>query len=254
MSILSAENITRAFGGIQALAGCTVKVEQGQIVGLVGPNGAGKSTLFNILAGLIEPDGGKVHLQGHSIAGLSADKIVSLGAAKTFQNARAFESLSVLENLLVADASQRDMGLLRAMFGISMNGQADETRLRQAVGILKFLRLIHLRDSMASTLSTGQKKLLDIGRALMLSPKVLLLDEPLAGVNPRLAEDIALRISELRDAGIAIALVEHRVGFVRQLCDYVYVLAEGKVMVEGEPEYVFSQKAVVDAFLGGGTV
>lgn len=254
MSLLTATDITRAFGGLVALAGCSVKVEPGQIVGLVGPNGAGKSTLFNILAGLIEPDSGEVQLQGQAIAGLSADRIVALGAAKTFQNARAFESLSVLENLLVADRSQSDVGIVRAMCRSPGSGHDEVKRIRNAIGILKFLRLIELRDHMGSALSTGQKKLLDIGRALMLEPRLLLMDEPLAGVNPRLAEEIAARISDLRDAGIAVALVEHRVGFVRQLCDYVYVLAEGKIMVEGEPEYVFSRKEVVDAFLGGGTV
>lgn len=254
MSLLTATNITRSFGGIRALAGCSVKVDPGQIVGLVGPNGAGKSTLFNILAGLIEPDDGEVQLRGHAIAGLSADRIVALGAAKTFQNARAFESLSVLENLLVADRSQSDASIIRAMCRSSGSGRDEIERIRRAVGILEFLRLADLRDHLGSALSTGQKKLLDIGRALMLAPKVLLMDEPLAGVNPRLAEEIAERISDLRDGGIAVALVEHRVGFVRKLCDYVYVLAEGRIMVEGEPEYVFSRQEVVDAFLGGGTV
>ncbi|MBN8957698.1 MAG: ABC transporter ATP-binding protein [Rhizobiales bacterium] len=252
MSILSAIDVTKAFGGVTALSRCSVKMESGQVIGLVGPNGAGKTTLFNILSGLIAPSSGAVEIQGRSIIGMRPDQIVALGAAKTFQVARGFGSLSVLENLLVADSSQRDLSVWRAFANFPGRLGTHRALVRQAIDVLAFLKLIDLKDMAASHLSTGQKKLLDIGRALMLSPKIILLDEPLAGVNPKLAEQIAERIDDLRRSGMSVALVEHRVEFVRELCDYVYVLSEGKILMEGRPNNVFSHTEVISTFLGGG--
>jgi ABC-type branched-subunit amino acid transport system ATPase component len=250
VSILTAEKITKSFGGVRALSDCSVKVERGQIVGLVGPNGAGKTTLFNILCGLVSPTSGSVQIGDRSIVGLRPDQIAALGAVKTFQVARGFGSLTVIENLLVADRLQRDLSVWRAIMHVSGRFDHQKALARKALEILKFLRLLDLQDLPAAQLSTGQRKLLDIGRALMLSPKIILLDEPLAGVNPRLAEQIAERIEELRQDGMSVALVEHRVEFIRDLCDHVYILSAGSILMEGDPHDVFSRSEVIDTFLG----
>ena len=251
MSILEAVGITKTFGGVRALSGCTVKVERGRIIGLVGPNGAGKTTLFNILCGLVSPTSGRVTIEGRSIVGLRPDQIVALGAVKTFQVARGFGSLTVMENLLVADRLQRDLSVWRAFMHVA--GRFDHQRqlVRKAIDILDFLRLSEQRDLPASHLSTGQRKLLDIGRSLMLVPKIILLDEPLAGVNPKLAEQIAERIGDLRKHGMSVAVVEHRVEFIKDLCDRVYILSAGSVLAEGDPNDVFSRPEVISTFLGG---
>jgi len=250
VSVLEAVGITKSFGGVHALSGCSVKVERGQIVGLVGPNGAGKTTLFNILCGLVSPTSGSVTIEDQSIVGLRPDQIAALGAVKTFQVARGFGSLTVIENLLVADRLQRDLSVWRAIMHVAGRFDGQKELARKAVEILAFLRLSHLHDLPAAHLSTGQRKLLDIGRALMLSPKIILLDEPLAGVNPKLAEQIAERIEDLRKDGMSVALVEHRVEFIRNLCDHVYILSAGSILMEGDPHYVFSQSEVISTFLG----
>jgi ABC-type branched-subunit amino acid transport system ATPase component len=249
--VLEAVGITKSFGGVCALSGCSVKVERGQIVGLVGPNGAGKTTLFNILCGLVSPTSGSVTIEDKAIVGLRPDQIAALGAVKTFQVARGFGSLSVIENLLVADRLQKDLSVWRAMLHVVGRFDHQKALARKAFAILDFLRLADLHSLPAAHLSTGQRKLLDIGRALMLSPRIVLLDEPLAGVNPKLAEQIAARIEDLRKDGMSVALVEHRVEFIRDLCDHVYILSAGSILTEGAPHDVFSQSQVIDIFLGG---
>ncbi|HEX6792945.1 MAG TPA: ABC transporter ATP-binding protein [Casimicrobiaceae bacterium] len=249
--MLEAIGITKSFGGVCALSGCSVKVERGQIVGLVGPNGAGKTTLFNILCGLVPPTSGSVTIEDKLIVGLRPDQIAALGAVKTFQVARGFGSLSVIENLLVADRLQKDLSVWRAMMHVVGRYDHQKALARKAFEILEFLRLANLHALPAAHLSTGQRKLLDIGRALMLSPRIILLDEPLAGVNPKLAEQIASRIEDLRKDGMSVALVEHRVEFIRDLCDHVYILSAGSILTEGDPHDVFSQPQVIDIFLGG---
>jgi ABC-type branched-subunit amino acid transport system ATPase component len=251
LTVLEAVGITKSFGGVCALSDCSVKVERGQIVGLVGPNGAGKTTLFNILCGLVSPTSGSVTIEDKLIVGLRPDQIAALGAVKTFQVARGFGSLSVIENLLVADRLQKDLSVWRAMLHVVGRFDHQKALARKAFEILDFLRLAELHALPAAHLSTGQRKLLDIGRALMLSPRIILLDEPLAGVNPKLAEQIAARIDDLRKDGMSVALVEHRVEFIRDLCDRVYILSAGSILTEGDPHEVFSQPQVIDIFLGG---
>jgi ABC-type branched-subunit amino acid transport system ATPase component len=250
VTVVEARGVSKVFGGVHAVRDCSVSIGEGEIVGLIGPNGAGKTTLFNILCGLVSPTSGTILVNGKDIAGLQPHDIARLGAVKTFQIPRGFETLSVLENLVASCPTAQDASFWRGMFGVR-NRHARQVELaRHAMDMLRFLNLASVAALPAGHLSGGQRKLLDLGRALMLSPNVLMLDEPLAGVSPVLAEEIAEHLAELRSRGISIALIEHRVEFVRHICDRIYVLSAGSILTEGRPEVVLGAKEVVDAFLG----
>jgi branched-chain amino acid transport system ATP-binding protein len=250
LPVMEALSVDKHFGGVQVLSDCSLSVGDHEIVALVGPNGAGKTTLFNILTGLVAPSAGKVLLGGEEIVGDSQDEIARRGAVKTFQVPREFASLTVLENLLVAGSAKNDSSILRALFRVGRVDRAEKDRIDKAVDILKFLGLERVVFERATALSTGQKKLLDLGRALMLEPRILLLDEPLAGVTPRVAAMIADRLAALREQGYSIALIEHRLDFIGKICQRMYVLAEGKVLMSGSPDVCLRDQRVIDAFLG----
>lgn len=249
-AVLEAHQVHKRFGGVHVLTDCSLTVHRGEIAALVGPNGAGKTTLFNILTGLVRPTSGAVRLEGKDIVGRNQEVIARRGAIKTFQVPREFESLTVLENLLVAGSARSDSSVLRALTRLRKVDARDGERIDHAVSISKFLGLEHMIFEHATSLSTGQKKLLDLGRALMLEPTILLLDEPLAGVTPRIAENIADRLNALRETGYTIALIEHRLDFVSQICQSMHVLAEGRILISGTPDTCLADPRVVDAFLG----
>jgi ABC-type branched-subunit amino acid transport system ATPase component len=249
-AVLEARHVHKRFGGVHVLTDCSVSIRRGEIAALIGPNGAGKTTLFNVLTGLVKPTSGKVLLEGREIVGRRQEVIARRGAIKTFQVPRAFASLTVLENLLVAGSAKSDSSIVRALTRLHRVDARDVERIDRAVAIARFLGIEHMVFEEATSLSTGQKKLLDLGRALMLEPKILLLDEPLAGVTPRIAENIANRLNALRESGYTIALIEHRLDFVSQICQSMHVLAEGQILVSGTPERCLSDSRVVDAFLG----
>jgi ABC-type branched-subunit amino acid transport system ATPase component len=247
---LSADNLSLAFGGVQALQGTSLHIAPGQITGIVGPNGAGKSTLFDLLAGSARPATGAVLLNGQDITRLPVHKRARLGIARTFQLARELNSLTVLENLLLASPDHSGDQLWRCFAGRAAVRRAEALALDKAHGLLRQVRLTALADQPAGALSGGQKKLLELARALMLEPALLLLDEPAAGVSPALLEELCAFILQLKAQGITFAIVEHNMDVIATLCDSLYVLAQGKVLTHGSFAAVTADPRVIHAYLG----
>jgi branched-chain amino acid transport system ATP-binding protein len=235
---------------VEALAGCTLAVHEGSITGLIGPNGAGKTTLFNVITGLTRADGGEIRLAGDRIDRLSADAIARRGLARTFQIPRPLGRMTVLENVLVYAHAQPGEGLAR-VFASPARVRASERRLRQrAHEILESVELGPLAGARAETLSGGQKKLLELARVLMGDPRVVLLDEPGAGVNPTLMRSLVDSIRALRTAGRTFLLIEHDMDLVTELCDPVIVMAQGRTLLEGPFAEVRRDPRVLEAYLG----
>jgi ABC-type branched-subunit amino acid transport system ATPase component len=244
-SLLEVSGVSKAFGGVQALRDCHIKVDQGAIHGLIGPNGSGKTTLFNVITGYERIREGEVRFDGSEITNARPDHVFGLGVGRTFQLTRIFARLSVLENMLVA--TQRKEGWLRSIVRIA--GSAAEKR--RAMELLEFVGIARLAQDQAGTLSFGQRKLLELASLLIADPDVLLLDEPAGGVNPTLITHLADRIKELNRAGKTFLVVEHNMEFVMNLCHRLTVLSQGTPLVSGSPEEVRSNPAVLDAYLGG---
>jgi ABC-type branched-subunit amino acid transport system ATPase component len=252
--LLQAKAITKSFGGFRVLSGCSIEVEAGSITGLIGPNGAGKSTLFSVLVGFIRPERGEIFFKGEEVTGFYPYQLAQKGLVKTFQIPREFGGLSVLDNLMVSYPHQKGEVLPNIWFGWKgVVGQEREIRKR-AEALLDFLKLAHLKDELARNISGGQKKLLELGRALMLEPDLLLLDEPFAGVNPNLALDLMEMIKDLRRRGKTFCVIEHNMGAIMALSDIIYVLSEGELLTSGPPEAVQKDKRVLDAYLGMGII
>ncbi len=248
MSLLSVRGLTRSFYGVQALRGVDFDVEPGTITALIGPNGAGKTTAFQCITGVVPPDGGRVVFAGQDITGWRADRVTEAGLTRTFQIARGISRLSVLDNLMLYAAGQPGEGVLAAVLG---RGRREEEAARErAIGIARRLNLLRVANNPAGALSGGQKKLLEIGRALMASPRLILLDEPIAGVNPTLAEEIAEHLRGLRDDGITFLVIEHHMDLIARLCDPVIVMAEGRRLTEGSFVQVANDPAVQEAYMG----
>ena len=250
MALLEITGVKRNFYGVQALRGVDLAVEAGRITGLIGPNGAGKTTLFNCVTGLLPPDRGRIVFDGQEIAGLRPDQITGKGLVRTFQIARGLPRLSVLDNLLLYGAHQPGERMLTALLQLASARRREEALLARAMAIAQRLNLAPVTRNLASDLSGGQKKLLEIGRALMTEPKLLLLDEPLAGVNPTLAREIGEQLKSLVQEGITTLLIEHRMDMVASLCDHVVVLAEGRFLAEGPFDQIAANPAVQEAYMG----
>ncbi|TAJ31561.1 ABC transporter ATP-binding protein [Bosea sp. (in: a-proteobacteria)] len=247
---LTIEGLTLAFYGVHVLRGVDFAVPEGSFTGLIGPNGAGKSTLFNAVSGLYRPDAGSVRLGEAETTGLSPERLVAAGLVRSFQLARGFPKLSVFQHLMLYGAAQPGEGLLAGLFGSRAARQREEQLAERAFGIARRLRLDHVLDNPVTALSGGQKKLVEIGRALMAEPKILLLDEPMAGVNPSLTEQIAEHLVALNQSGLTICLIEHDMALIRQLCAPVIVMAEGRTLTQGTFEEVASDTCVQEAYLG----
>jgi len=248
--LLRAEGLVKTFGGIRALDGCSVQVRRGTITGLIGPNGAGKSTLFNTISGLYAPDAGSVHFAGRRVDGLQPYDLVRLGLAKTFQIPRELRNLTVLENLLLAATKVPGENLVRFVLRYSEGRRREREIQAMAEDLLEFVGLYALRDEYAKNLSGGQKKLLELTRALMSDPNLILLDEPVAGVNPTLASRILDLVVQLRDQGKTIFLIEHDMDVVMKRCDWVVVMHQGRRLTEGVAEEVKADQSVIEAYLG----
>lgn len=249
--ILAAKNVVKAFGGIRAVDDCSLEVQPQTVTALIGPNGAGKSTLFNVVAGVYAPDSGEVWFDGARIDGLPAHEVVQGGLIKTFQIPRELRNLTVLENLMVASPSgvgDHFLDLLLHPFEIA-RAQADV--IERAEEILSMVGLRHLRDEYAKNLSGGQKKLLELGRALMARPKMMLLDEPVAGVNLTLQKEILAIIEGLRQEGVTFFLVEHDMDVVMKRSDWIIVMHQGRTLAAGKADEVRANPAVIDSYLGG---
>jgi neutral amino acid transport system ATP-binding protein len=242
MSMLVAQGVSKAFGGIQALNACDIAVEQGSITGLIGPNGSGKTTLFNVITGYERPDAGEITFHGASINGFGPDKVFGLGIGRTFQLTRIFPRLTVTENMHVAI---RRKGLAAIFSGWSASGERE-----RALRLLDFVGLTYLKDEPGGSLSYGQRKLLELAFILVAEPQVILLDEPAGGVNPTLIGQLGDRIRQLNRQGVTFLIVEHNMEFVMGLCDKVMVLHRGSKLAEGAPAAVRANPVVLDAYLG----
>jgi len=247
---LAVSGITRHFFGVAALGGVEFAVPAGSITGLIGPNGAGKSTLLNVVSGLLKPDGGEVRFMGEAVTGAAPHRLAARGLTRTFQVARGFPKMSVFQHLMLYGPRQPGERLLQApMWGATARRREAELAER-AWGIARRLRLSHVIDAPVTALSGGQKKLVEIGRTLMAEPRMILLDEPMAGVNPTLTAEIAAHLQALNAEGITLCLVEHDMALIRQLCGHVVVMAQGRTLVTGSFDEVVANTEVQEAYLG----
>ena len=251
--MIKVENLHRHFGGFRAVDGASLEIRTGSITGLIGPNGAGKTTLFNVIAGRLPPTSGRVMMDGEDITGLPPHVLFGKGLLRTFQIAHEFGSMTVRENLMMVPARQSGESLFNAMF--RRGAVADEERrLRdKADEVLEFLTISHLADSRAANISGGQKKLLELGRTMMVDAKIVFLDEVGAGVNRTLLNTIGDAIIRLnKERGYTFCVIEHDMDFIARLCDPVICMAEGKVLAQGTVDQVKNDERVIEAYLGTG--
>ncbi|ABA23309.1 neutral amino acid ABC transporter ATP-binding protein [Trichormus variabilis ATCC 29413] len=251
LPLLAASGLCKSFGGIKAVQEARIEVAQGSITGLIGPNGAGKTTLFNLLSNFIRPDKGRVIFDGEPIQQLQPHQIAQQGMVRTFQVARTLSKLSVLENMLLAAQKQTGENFWQVQLQPQVVAKEEKQLQEQAMFLLESVGLAKKAYDYAGCLSGGQRKLLEMGRALMTNPKLILLDEPAAGVNPRLIDDICDRILTWnRQDGMTFLIIEHNMDVIMSLCDRVWVLAEGQNLADGTPAEIQTNSQVLEAYLG----
>jgi ABC-type branched-subunit amino acid transport system ATPase component len=248
--MLTALSLVKSFGGFEALSGCSLEIAPRSITGIIGPNGAGKSTLFNVLGGLLAPDSGDVVFEGRSILGLRANERARIGLVRTFQISRELGELTVLENVLLARPHQSGEALWSCFLAPRRVRAEERAAIGKARALLEQVGLWELADEPARNLSGGQKKLLEIARALMLEPKIILLDEPTAGVSPAMTEALGKTILGLRNQGLTFAIIEHDMDVIARLCTPIYVLAQGRNLTRGTFREITGNAEVMSAYLG----
>lgn len=244
--MLEISNVSKNFGGLMALDQVNLQLEQNKIYGLIGPNGAGKTTLFNLTTGLLPVSGGSIQFQGQELTSLHPHQITRLGIARTFQNIRLFASMTVLENVLVAQNIRTQSGITSLL---PINHREDSFR-KEAESLLQQMGLWQKNKEKSSSLAYGEQRRLEIARALALEPTLLLLDEPAAGMNEAETEELLDRIQEIRNIGKTIFLIEHDMNVVMGICDYIFVLNFGKLIAQGTPADIQANEAVIEAYLG----
>jgi branched-chain amino acid transport system ATP-binding protein len=249
MSVLEIKNVTKQFGGLTALNDVSFSVNQGEIRGLIGPNGAGKSTLFKNIAGFYTPTSGDVLYQGQSIGGLKPHAIAELGIVRTFQETTLFQEMTVFENVLVGCHTQARGNIFSAILGIDRDSQRQASE--NALEVMEFMGLVDRRDQLASELPLGSQRALAISISLVSKPKLMLMDEPFAGMNPEETNHMMDLTRKVRESGITIVLVEHDMKAVMGLCNYLTVLNFGELLAEGSPEEIRNNEKVIEAYLGG---
>tara|TARA_B100000029_G_scaffold187191_1_gene184551 strand:- start:922 stop:1698 length:777 start_codon:yes stop_codon:yes gene_type:complete len=251
--MLKINDLNKSFGGLKAVNNVNLQVSKGSITGLIGPNGAGKTTLFNTIAGLYSPEKGDIYLEEKNITGLKPHELFKMGVLRTFQIAHEFTSLTVLENLMMVPGNQRGEKLIYALFGDKTVKKQEEEIRAKAIEVIEFLNLKHLTQEIAGNLSGGQKKLLELGRTMMVEANLVLLDEVGAGVNRTLLNEISDAILRLnKERNYTFFVIEHDMDLIEKICDPVIVMAEGSVLFEGEFSEVKSNEEVIEAYLGRG--
>ena len=248
--MLTLDAVTTSFGALRAVDGVSLQVQRASITALIGPNGAGKTTLFNTIAGVYRPDAGSITLDGEPITGLRPDQVFARGLGRTFQVPRPLGTLTVMENLLLAPRGQLGERFWNSWLRRGAMRAQDAAQRAKAAEVLAFVGLTHLAEQPARVLSGGQQKLLELARLLMVDPALILLDEPTAGVNPVLIEELMARVRELHRRGVTFLLIEHNMDVVMRLCEAVIVMAQGQVIVQGTPEQVRRDPRVLDVYLG----
>ena len=244
-------DLVKHFGGLAAVDGVSMEIKQGTITGLIGPNGAGKSTLFNLIAGTLTPESGSIYLDGENVTGLKPHMLFSKGLLRTFQIAHEFQSLSVLDNLMMVPSLQVGESLLGAWFKREKMFRQEAEKRGKAEEVISFLNLGRHANEFAGNLSGGQKKLLELGRTMMVSPKIVILDEVGAGVNRTLLKEIGDAILKMnQERGFTFCMIEHDMDFISRLCDPVVVMAEGKILAQGRADEIIAYEDVIEAYLG----
>ncbi len=247
--ILVSDDVVKTFGGLKAVDVEHLEVQRGAITALIGPNGAGKTTYFNLITGFDRPDSGRTRLNGRSIDGTAPHRLAKMGMVRTFQLTKALSKLTVIENMKLGATNQRGENFWRALVPGVWSRQEAEIEAR-AEALLERFGMAHMRDEYAGTMSGGQRKLLEMARALMTDPELVMLDEPMAGVNPALTQSLLAHVKELRAEGRTVIFVEHDMDVVRDISDWVVVMAEGAIIAEGTPADIAADDAVIDAYLG----
>ena len=253
-NILKIDNLSKYFGGLAAVSNCSLKIKRGTVTGIIGPNGSGKTTLFNLIAGNLKSSEGTVLFNNENITDVPAYELFSKGLLRTFQIAHEFTNLTVLENLMMVPGNQSGEKLVNVMLKPSLIKKEEETVKQKAYEVIDFLNLKHLANELAGNLSGGQKKLLELGRTMMVDAKIVLLDEVGAGVNRTLLKDIGTAILRLnKEKGYTFCMIEHDMDFISRMCDPVIVMAEGSVLFQGTPEEVKKNEKVIESYLGRGS-
>jgi neutral amino acid transport system ATP-binding protein len=247
--ILVADGIRRTFGGLVAVDVAHLELQRGAITSLIGPNGAGKTTFFNLMTGFDRPDRGTWSFDGHDLSRVPAHKVANYGMVRTFQLTKALTRLTVLENMKLGATEQRGERFLASLWPPAWSAQEEEITARADELLVRF-KMDHMREEHAGTLSGGQRKLLEMARALMVEPKMVMLDEPMAGVNPALTQSLLGHVKDLPKLGMTVLFVEHDMDVVMDISDWVVVMGEGRIIAEGPPEAVSKDPAVIDAYLG----
>ncbi len=251
--MIRVEGVSKYFGGVHAVDDCTLEIARGSITGLIGPNGAGKTTLFNIIAGLFPPTHGRITLDDEDVTGLTPHELFHKGLLRTFQIAHEFSTMTVLENLMMVPARQHGETLINAWIGRGKVREQERQIRAKAEDVIDFLKITHLTHERAGNLSGGQKKLLELGRTMMVDAKVVLLDEVGAGVNRTLLAEIGDAIIKLnQERGYTFCMIEHDMDFISRLCNPVIVMAEGTVLAQGTAAEVRANETVIEAYLGRG--
>lgn len=249
--VIDVRNVTKRFGGLLAVNDCSLSVRRGSITGLIGPNGAGKSTLFNMVAGNITPDSGQVIFDGADVTGMKPYQLFRIGMLRTFQIAHEFSQMTALENLMMVPGDQPGEHLLDTWFRPGLVKSRETAVRKKALDVIDFLKLGHVRNELAGNLSGGQKKLLELGRTMMVDAKVVLLDEVAAGVNKSLLNDLASNIERMnRELGYTFFVIEHDMDLIGRLCDPVIVMAQGEKIAEGRMAEIRANPQIVEAYFG----
>ncbi len=250
-NILQIDNLSKYFGGLAAVNNCSIKIKKGSITGIIGPNGSGKTTLFNLIAGNLKPNGGKVLFNNQDITSVPSYELFTKGVLRTFQIAHEFTNLTVLENLMMVPGDQTGENLINVLFKPSLIKKEEDQLRKKAYEVIEFLNLKHLANELAGNLSGGQKKLLELGRTMMVDAKLVLLDEVGAGVNRTLLKDLGTAILKLnKEKGYTFCMIEHDMDFISRMCNPVIVMSEGSVLFEGTPDEVKKNDRVIESYLG----